>query len=367
MSGTSADAIDAALVEWTHATEPRPFRLVAYREEPHAPELQQRIHALAAGRTPEGTALRELAALDVELASASPSGDRGGARDAGIALTEIDAVASHGRPSRTTRSCARRSRSAPSRIAERTGCTTIADFRTRDLARGRRGRAARALLPLAAFGSADEARLVLNLGGIANVTFLPRGARRGRAGLRRGTRQRADRRRGARGQRRARARGRGRRAREARPRGRGAARAADGRRLPARVAAEEHRARALRLEGSGCALAGCRRAGSRARRSAGDAGRLQRGGGGARLSHAPARRCSGAARAGGRRRRAQRRADGRAAARAAGRNRRALRPLRRALRRSRGDGLRPARQERAAGNSEPPAAVHRRAPRGGAR
>jgi anhydro-N-acetylmuramic acid kinase len=70
MSGTSADAIDAALVEWPDGAEARPFRLVAFRETPHPAALRDRIHALAAGRVAAGEALHELARLDVELGEA---------------------------------------------------------------------------------------------------------------------------------------------------------------------------------------------------------------------------------------------------------------------------------------------------------
>ena len=45
----------------------RPFELLAFRESPLAPELQDRIHRLAAGRVPGAEVLGELARLDVEL------------------------------------------------------------------------------------------------------------------------------------------------------------------------------------------------------------------------------------------------------------------------------------------------------------
>jgi len=57
MSGTSADGVDAALVEWPDSSEARPFRLLAAREDPHDRELQQRIHALAAGELAAGAML----------------------------------------------------------------------------------------------------------------------------------------------------------------------------------------------------------------------------------------------------------------------------------------------------------------------
>jgi anhydro-N-acetylmuramic acid kinase len=177
MSGTSADAIDAALVEWTHATAVRPFRLVAYREDPMPPELQQRIHALAAGRTAPGDCLRELAALDVLLGERFAASAAAVAKDAGVALAAIDAVASHGQTvAHHPELRASLQIGDPSRIAERTGCTTVADFRTRDLAAGGEGAPLAPFFHLAAFGSDTESRLVLNLGGFANVTWIPRGA-----------------------------------------------------------------------------------------------------------------------------------------------------------------------------------------------
>jgi anhydro-N-acetylmuramic acid kinase len=63
----------------------------------------------------------------------------------------------------------------PSVIAERTGCLVVADFRPRDLAAGGEGAPLAPFFHLAAFASANEGRVVLNLGGIANVTWLPAG------------------------------------------------------------------------------------------------------------------------------------------------------------------------------------------------
>ena len=64
----------------------------------------------------------------------------------------------------------------PSVIAERTGLTTVADFRARDLAAGGEGAPLAPFFHYAAFATPDESRVVLNLGGIANVTWIPRGA-----------------------------------------------------------------------------------------------------------------------------------------------------------------------------------------------
>jgi anhydro-N-acetylmuramic acid kinase len=177
MSGTSADAVDAALVEWPDAAPARPFRLLAYREEPLEPELQDRIHQLAAARVPGPEALRELAALDVLLAERFADSAAAVARDAGVALEEVDAVASHGQTvAHHPELGATLQIGDPSRIAERTGCTTVADFRPRDVAAGGEGAPLAPFFHFAAFADPAESRLVLNLGGIANVTWLARGA-----------------------------------------------------------------------------------------------------------------------------------------------------------------------------------------------
>ena len=173
MSGTSADGIDAALVEWPEGAAARPFRLLAFAQEPFAPELQQRIHRLAAGRVPGGEALRELALLDVELGERFAAASLRVAASAGV---EPDAVASHGQTvGHFPEACATLQIGDPSRIAERTGWTTVADFRPRDMALGGQGAPLAPFFHLAALSDASESRVALNLGGIANVTWLPRG------------------------------------------------------------------------------------------------------------------------------------------------------------------------------------------------
>jgi len=176
MSGTSADGVDAALVEWPDGPEARPFRLLAACESPFAAGLQDRIHALAAGRVAGPEALRELVTLDVLLGEQFAEAARSVARDAGVALGRVDAVASHGQ---TVAHHPERRASLqigdPSVIAERTGRPTLADFRARDLAAGGEGAPLAPFFHLAALGDSRESRVALNLGGIANVTWLPAG------------------------------------------------------------------------------------------------------------------------------------------------------------------------------------------------
>ncbi len=177
MSGTSADGIDAALVEWPDGPTTMPFELVAFREIPLGDALQAQVHDLAAGRLAEGTGLADLVELDVRLGERFAEAALAIVAEAGRSIDEIDAIASHGQtvahhPERR----ATLQIGDPSVIAERTGCTVVADFRTRDVAAGGQGAPLAPFFHHAVLASDSEARLVLNLGGIANVTWLPRAA-----------------------------------------------------------------------------------------------------------------------------------------------------------------------------------------------
>ena len=177
MSGTSADAIDAALVEWPSGPHVRPFRLLAYREEPLPPDLSERIHQLAAGQVAAESVLAELAALDAILGDRFAAAALAVAREAGVACEAIDAVASHGQTvAHHPEWGASLQIGNPSRIAAGTGCLVVADFRSRDLALGGQGAPLAPFFHHAVMVDASESRLVLNLGGIANVTWLPAAA-----------------------------------------------------------------------------------------------------------------------------------------------------------------------------------------------
>ncbi len=182
MSGTSADGVDAALVEWTSDTAPKPFRLIAFSETPYPPELQESIHRLAAGRlapADDGVpidAIRELAALDVCLGERFAEAAIDLARQADVPLASIDGIASHGQTvAHHPELRATLQIGDPSVIAERTGCTTIADFRPRDIAAGGEGAPLAPFFHHAALSDPAENRLVVNLGGIANISWLPAG------------------------------------------------------------------------------------------------------------------------------------------------------------------------------------------------
>jgi anhydro-N-acetylmuramic acid kinase len=179
MSGTSADGVDAALVEIGNVGDRPAVRLVAYETVSYPPGLREHILALASGGTTE-----EVCHLNAYLGELFAEAAQQAARGAGVSLADVDLIGSHGQTvhhlpgPRQEGTHAVRSTlqiGEPAVIAERTGVTTVADFRPRDLAAGGEGAPLTPLVHHLLFAHPDRGRIILNLGGIANVTVLPAG------------------------------------------------------------------------------------------------------------------------------------------------------------------------------------------------
>lgn len=176
ISGTSADGIDAALVYFA----PK-LQLLHARTYPYPDAL--RTEVLERSQREAMLTLDAVGALDTRLGRAFADAAQWLIDETGVAREQIAAIGSHGQTLRH-----RPDGDAPytlqlgdpNVIAERCAITVVADFRRRDLAAG--GHAA-PLMPAfhaAMLRDANEDRAVLNLGGIANLTVLPRqGAVRG--------------------------------------------------------------------------------------------------------------------------------------------------------------------------------------------
>lgn len=172
ISGTSADAVDAAVCEFSPNETPGELtlRLLAYREQPMNPELRRRLIELWRSGTAR---LDELTALNVELGQEFAGAIEHVVHQEGIA--DLDLIASHGQtiyhlvePGRTRGTV---QMGEPAVIAERMGITVAADFRVADMAAGGEGAP---LVPHfdALFFGGERVRALQNLGGIANVTFV---------------------------------------------------------------------------------------------------------------------------------------------------------------------------------------------------
>ena len=175
MSGTSLDGIDAAVVEFgaMDGAAP-PWRVVAAAATPYLPEQRTQIHdSIVHG---DAAALCRLHAdLGEWLAQAA----LGACEAAGMSPADIDLVGTHGQtvwhePPHEGRRGATLQLGCPATIAERTGIGVVSDFRTRDVAAGGEGAPLVPWVDRLLFSHLERRRALQNIGGMANVTWLPR-------------------------------------------------------------------------------------------------------------------------------------------------------------------------------------------------
>jgi len=170
ISGTSMDGIDAVLVDFA---ETRPA-LIGGQTFRYSTELRAALDELR--RDPDAFPAARLARLDAEVGQAFAEAASDLLAHAGISSNDVRAIGSHGqtvlhRPDDTFAHTLQIG--DPTRIAERTGIDVVADLRRADLAAGGQGAPLAPLIHQAMLADDNENRLVVNLGGIANVTLLP--------------------------------------------------------------------------------------------------------------------------------------------------------------------------------------------------
>lgn len=179
MSGTSADGVDVAIVDIAG----RAVDLVAFDMSTYKPALRKAILDLC---RPESATLADICHYNHVLGEVFADAVIELCRKHKIRLRSIDLIGSHGQTiyhhpqgghyqGRTIRSTLQIGE--PSVIAQRTGITTVADFRPRDMAAGGQGAPLVPYADYVLFKHRKLSRAVQNIGGIANVTFLPRGGR----------------------------------------------------------------------------------------------------------------------------------------------------------------------------------------------
>ncbi len=168
ISGTSADGIDAALCSF----EPAP-RLHAALTHPYPDDLRARILELAQGDG--ATTLDEVGALDARIGECFAQAALASLKQGRVDAKDVRAIGSHGQTLRHRPNAMPRftlQLGDPNLVVERTGITTIADFRRADFAAGGQGAPLLPILHAALLGKHGATRGVLNLGGIANLTVL---------------------------------------------------------------------------------------------------------------------------------------------------------------------------------------------------
>lgn len=181
MSGTSMDGVDAALVELSSDPDHPEVRLRAFVTAPYPEELREVLAELATGGQ---VTAEDVARLHTSVAVAFAGAFFDVCRQSDLPPERVDFIGSHGQtvahapPGPETSIAGTLQLGPPGMIAALTGVTTVGDFRVADMALGGQG------APLAPYAdyllrrSDTQGRIILNIGGIANLTYLPRKGRR---------------------------------------------------------------------------------------------------------------------------------------------------------------------------------------------
>jgi anhydro-N-acetylmuramic acid kinase len=169
MSGTSMDAVDAALVDFSTGSP----QFIAGYSQPLPAALKKNLMALLNPGTDE---INRMMQCDIQVARLFADTVKKLLLENKISAKNIRAIGSHGQTIRHNPSGKfpfTLQIGDPNIIAEQTSITTVADFRRRDIAKGGQGAPLAPAFHNAVFRNKNQNRIVLNLGGIANITWLP--------------------------------------------------------------------------------------------------------------------------------------------------------------------------------------------------
>ena len=182
MSGTSADGVDAAVVDIRGTGHRLAIKLIGHFGRSYSPQLRRRILQVA-----ERGTVAEVCHLNSLLGEIFAKTVLDAMLRCGVRRKQVKLIGSHGQtvhhiPEPSVERGVGTIRStlqvgAPAVIAERTGIATVSDFRSRDLAAGGEGAPLVPYTHYLVFRQKKAARWVVNLGGIANVTVVPPGER----------------------------------------------------------------------------------------------------------------------------------------------------------------------------------------------
>lgn len=182
MSGTSVDGIDAAIVRLRSAGDGLKASVLAHHQQAWPRELRKRLLAVMA---PAKTATAEICELNMLTAREFAGTVNNILQKAGVDKSKIIAIGSHGQtichlpPSSPLRSGSTLQIGDNTVIAALTEICTVGNFRPADMAVGGQGAPLVPLVDKLLLTHSKRTRCIQNLGGIANVTYLPpRGATR---------------------------------------------------------------------------------------------------------------------------------------------------------------------------------------------
>lgn len=171
MSGTSLDAIDAVLVR---IEDKGGIEVISLINTPYPDRVSAQLREMIAGNA---ESLHELCTLDTELGEIYASVSLDLISKSGFKAEDIRAIGCHGQTVRHQpegKYPYSLQIGNPSVIAEVSGITTVANFRAHDIAAGGQGAPLVPAFHRAVFSDSDSQRVIVNIGGIANITLLPR-------------------------------------------------------------------------------------------------------------------------------------------------------------------------------------------------
>lgn len=173
MSGTSADGVDAVLVEIEGNGFDTSFRLIQFITYPFPKGVRNRIFQLF---SPSSCSVEDVCEMNFVLGDIFARAALDVVAQARLQTSEVDLIGSHGQtichlPDRPVRSTLQIGE--PAVIAHRTGIVTVGDFRVADVAAGGQGAPLIPYVDFLLFQDSKKSRAIQNIGGIGNVTVLP--------------------------------------------------------------------------------------------------------------------------------------------------------------------------------------------------
>ncbi|HEY8436332.1 MAG TPA: anhydro-N-acetylmuramic acid kinase AnmK [Haloplasmataceae bacterium] len=178
MSGTSLDGIDAALVEIQEDNGRIRYQLIHFLTKPFRPGIREEIERAI---SLERSTAQLICSLNFKLGYEFAASAQCVAKEAGVPMERVDFIASHGQtiwhqpieegeyvPSTLQIG-------EPAVIAYETGRPVISNFRVMDMAAGGQGAPLVSYTDYLLYRSDDEHLVLQNIGGIANLTYLPKG------------------------------------------------------------------------------------------------------------------------------------------------------------------------------------------------
>ena len=180
MSGTSMDGLDLALCRIGNSGKDMAIELLEFTTQPYSEIVKKKLQKVV---SVDKCSLQDLCLLHTSLGTFTADVIAESLEEWGWEPAQVDCIASHGQTVYHAPRSKHQQENFPNttlqigdgdHIAQRTGILTLSDFRQKHTASGGEGAPMAALIDQLLFGSSEANRLLLNIGGIANFTYLPR-------------------------------------------------------------------------------------------------------------------------------------------------------------------------------------------------